>query len=52
MVEHIPKRKYDVTALLTHMKIQSDLHAKSTLIKCNFLINVVFNNTVDNNVNK
>jgi len=28
------------------MKIQSDLHAKSTLIKCNSLINVALNNTL------
>lgn len=37
---------------MKYMKIQSDLHAKSTLVTCNSLINVVFNNTLANNSNK
>lgn len=50
--EYTQKIKYDSSMFMKHMKIQSDLHAKSTLVTCNSLINVVFNNTLTNNSNK
>lgn len=37
---------------MKYMKMQSDLCAKCTLITCNSLINVVFNNTLANNSKK
>lgn len=44
--------KQDSGTFLKHMKMPSDLYAKSTLVTCNSLINVVFNNTLANNNNK